>query len=169
MEKMVISGGKALRGTVRISCGKNSSLAIITAACLAPGVSVLENVPMCRDVVTLTAILEALGARIELQGGRMRIDARQLTTHVAPYELCRQMRASFYTAGLLLGRLQRAQVPLPGGCIIGAPGMPPGRGPTCGICGARFGIPPPWPRMSAASTIGSIFGMAGKGMVISRK
>jgi len=113
MEKLVILGGKALRGTVRISGGKNSSLAIITAACLAPGVSVLENVPMCRDVVTLTAILEALGARIEMQGGRMTIDARLLTTHVAPYELCRQMRASFYTAGLLLGRLQRAQVPLP--------------------------------------------------------
>jgi len=120
MEKLVILGGKALRGTVRISGGKNSSLAIITAACLAPGVSVLENVPMCRDVVTLTAILEALGARIELQGGRMTIDARLLTTHVAPYELCRQMRASFYTAGLLLGRLQRAQVPLPGGCVIGS-------------------------------------------------
>ncbi|HVH31404.1 MAG TPA: UDP-N-acetylglucosamine 1-carboxyvinyltransferase, partial [bacterium] len=65
MEKLVISGGKALRGTVRISGGKNSSLAIITAACLAPGVSVLENVPQCRDVVTLTAILEVLGARIE--------------------------------------------------------------------------------------------------------
>jgi UDP-N-acetylglucosamine 1-carboxyvinyltransferase len=120
MEKLVITGGRALRGTVRISGGKNSSLAIITAACLAPGVSVLENVPHCRDVGTLTAILETLGARIELRGGRMRIDARQLTTHVAPYELCRQMRASFYTAGLLLGRLRRAQVPLPGGCIIGS-------------------------------------------------
>lgn len=120
MEKLVITGGRALRGTVEISGGKNSSLAIITAACLAPGVSVLENVPLCRDVVTLKAILEALGVRIELQGGRMKIDARQLTTNVAPYELCRQMRASFYTAGLLLGRLRRAQVPLPGGCVIGS-------------------------------------------------
>src|SRR3989442_3143247 len=100
MEKLVISGGKALRGTVRISGGKNSSLAIITAACLAPGVSVFEKVPMCRDVVTLTAIFEALGARIEMQGGRMTIDGRLLTTHVAPYELCRQMRASLYTPGL---------------------------------------------------------------------
>ncbi len=120
MEKLVITGGRALRGAVRISGGKNSSLAIITAACLAPGVSVLENVPQCRDVVTLKAILEALGARIKLQAGRMTIDARQLTTHVAPYELCRQMRASFYTAGLLLGRMGRAQVPLPGGCVIGS-------------------------------------------------
>jgi UDP-N-acetylglucosamine 1-carboxyvinyltransferase len=120
MEKLVITGGRALRGAVRISGGKNSSLAIITAACLAPGVSVLENVPQCRDVVTLKAILETLGARIELQAGRMTIDARQLTTHVAPYGLCRQMRASFYTAGLLLGRMGRAQVPLPGGCVIGS-------------------------------------------------
>lgn len=120
MAQLIIHGGKPLRGTVRISGGKNSSLAVITAACLAPAISVLDNVPHCRDVLTLQAILEALGARITLTDGRMTIDARGLTEHVAPYDLCRQMRASFYTAGLLLGRRGRAEVPLPGGCVIGS-------------------------------------------------
>lgn len=120
MEKIIVNGGRALHGTVRVSGGKNSSLAIIAAACLAPGVSVLENVPHCRDVITLQAILNALGIRAELDRGRMTIDARVLTSHVAPYDLCRQMRASFYTAGFLLGRMGRAAVPLPGGCILGS-------------------------------------------------
>lgn len=119
MEKIIISGGRPLRGSVRVSGGKNSSLAVITAACLARDISVLENVPHCRDVLTLKEILEALGAVIELGRGRLTIDARPLSAHVAPYELCRQMRASFYTAGLLLGRMGRAEVPLPGGCVIG--------------------------------------------------
>lgn len=120
MEQLIIQGGRPLRGSVRISGGKNSSLAIITAACLAGDVSIIDNVPHCRDVLTLKDILEALGARITLEHGRMAIDARRLAHHVAPYDLCRTMRASFYTAGMLLGRLGKAQVPLPGGCVIGS-------------------------------------------------
>lgn len=119
MDRIVVNGGRPLRGAVKVSGGKNSSLAAITAACLAPDVSVLENVPHCKDVLTLMQILESLGAEIDLGGGRMTIDARLLRNHVAPYDLCRQMRASFYTAGLLLGRLGKAEVPLPGGCVIG--------------------------------------------------
>src|SRR3989442_4048627 len=120
MEKLIVNGGRALHGAVRISGGKNGLLAIMTAACLAADVSVLENVPQCRDVLTLKAILEALGARIELDRGRMAIDARALASHAAPYDLCRQMRASFYAAGLLLGRGGRAEIPLPGGGGIGS-------------------------------------------------
>lgn len=120
MDKLIIEGGRPLRGSVRISGGKNSSLAVITAACLAADVSTLENIPDCQDVWTLKAILEALGVRIALGDGRMTIDAHELTAFSAPYELCRQMRASFYAAGLLLGRRGRAEVPLPGGCVIGS-------------------------------------------------
>ncbi|MDR7534058.1 MAG: UDP-N-acetylglucosamine 1-carboxyvinyltransferase [Armatimonadota bacterium] len=120
MDKLVITGGRRLRGTVKVAGGKNSSLAVLAAAALAGDISTLENVPHCRDVLTLVEILEALGARITFRGGRLTLDARSLTTHIAPYELCRSMRASFYTAGVLLGRLARAQVPLPGGCSIGA-------------------------------------------------
>jgi len=120
MGQLIIEGGRPLRGSVRISGGKNSSLAVITAACLAADVSTLENIPQCKDVWTLKAILEALGARITLEEARITIDARELSAHVAPYDLCRQMRASFYAAGLLLGRMGRAEVPLPGGCVIGS-------------------------------------------------
>jgi UDP-N-acetylglucosamine 1-carboxyvinyltransferase len=118
--ELIISGGRRLRGAVRVAGGKNSSLAVIAASALAPDVSTLENVPHCRDVTTLLDILEALGARTSLEDGRLTIDARGLNGHVAPYDLCRSMRASFYTAGVLLGRMGRAQVPLPGGCSIGA-------------------------------------------------
>jgi len=120
MEQLIIEGARPLRGAVRISGGKNSSLAVITAACLAADISTLENIPQCQDVWTLKAILEALGARITLEQETMTIDARDLRAHVAPYDLCRQMRASFYAAGLLLGRMGRAEVPLPGGCVIGS-------------------------------------------------
>lgn len=118
--ELIINGGRRLRGTVRVAGGKNSSLAVIAASALAPDVSTLENVPHSRDVMTLLDILEALGARTSLEEGRLTIDARGLNGHVAPYDLCRSMRASFYTAGVLLGRMGRAQVPLPGGCSIGA-------------------------------------------------
>lgn len=120
MGTLIVSGGRRLRGAVRVAGGKNSSLAVIAAAALAPDVSTLDNVPACRDVATLVAILEALGVRVSRTGGRLTIDARRLRGHVAPYDLCRSMRASFYTAGVLLGRAGRAQVPLPGGCSIGA-------------------------------------------------
>ncbi len=120
MGKLVITGGRRLRGAVKVAGGKNSSLAIVAAAALAADVSTLENVPACRDVATLVEILEALGARISFAAGRMTVDARGLSKYIAPYDLCRSMRASFYTAGVLLGRMGRGQVPLPGGCSIGA-------------------------------------------------
>jgi len=110
-----------LRGRLRVAGAKNSSLAVIAAAALAPDRSVLENVPRCRDVLTILEILRALGVGAEFTGpGRLELDARDITDHVASYDLCRQMRASFYVAGTLLGRLGRAEVPLPGGCVIGS-------------------------------------------------
>jgi UDP-N-acetylglucosamine 1-carboxyvinyltransferase len=118
--KLIIHGGRRLRGAVKVAGAKNSSLAVIAAAALAADVSTLENVPDCRDVATLVQILEALGARVTRAGAQLVLDARLLTSHVAPYDLCRSMRASFYTAGILLGRMGKAQVPLPGGCSIGA-------------------------------------------------
>jgi len=120
VEKIIIRGGRPLRGSVRVSGGKNTSLAIVTAACLSRDVSILENVPQSADVLTLKEILEALGARVDLRLGRMEIDGRPLYAHIAPYDLCRRMRASFYTLGLLLARTGRAEVPLPGGCSIGS-------------------------------------------------
>jgi UDP-N-acetylglucosamine 1-carboxyvinyltransferase len=110
-----------LRGRLKVTGAKNSSLAVIAAAAVAPDRSVIENVPHCRDVLTLLDILRVLGVQAALSDtGRLVLDSRRITSHVAPYELCRQMRASIYTAGMLLARLQRADVPLPGGCVIGS-------------------------------------------------
>lgn len=94
---------------------------MIAAAALASDGSVIENVPQCRDVSTLLAILRELGVRSEFTPtGRLELDTREITRHVASYDLCRQMRASIYTAGMLLARVGRAEVPLPGGCVIGS-------------------------------------------------
>ena len=121
MERLLIEGGVRLHGRVRIAGAKNSSLAVIAAAALAPDQSVLENVPHCRDVLIFLDILRALGVKAEFTSqGHLVLDARTLVEHVAPYDLCRQMRASIYAAGMLLGRLGRAEVPLPGGCVIGS-------------------------------------------------
>ena len=121
MERLLIEGGARLEGRLRVAGAKNSSLAIIVAAALAEDRSVIENVPHCRDILTLVEILGALGVVAEWTGpGRLELDARHITSHVAPYELCRQMRASVYTAGMLLARVGRAEVPLPGGCVIGS-------------------------------------------------
>jgi UDP-N-acetylglucosamine 1-carboxyvinyltransferase len=121
MERLLIEGGARIEGRLRVAGAKNSSLAIIAAAALAEDRSVIENVPRCRDILTLLEILGALGVTAEWTGpGRLVLDARDITSHVAPYELCRQMRASVYTAGMLLARVGRAEVPLPGGCVIGS-------------------------------------------------
>jgi UDP-N-acetylglucosamine 1-carboxyvinyltransferase len=120
VERFLIEGGRPLRGRLRVAGAKNSSLAVISAAALAPDVSTIENVPRCRDVFTLLDILRALGMLAEFtRSGRLEVDARQIDTHVAPYDLCRQMRASYYMAGVLLARLGRAEVPLPGGDDFG--------------------------------------------------
>jgi len=93
---------------------------VIAAAALAADRSTIENVPRCRDVFTLLDILRALGMRAEFtRAGRLEVDARQIDTHIAPYDLCHQMRASYYMAGVLLARLGRAEVPLPGGDDFG--------------------------------------------------
>ena len=121
---MLIEGGARLGGRLRVAGAKNSSLPIIVAAALAEDRSVIENVPHCRDVVTLLEILRAIGVGVDWTGlGRLELDATHLTGHAAPYELCRQMRASIYVAGMLLARLGRAEVPLPGGCVIGSRGV----------------------------------------------
>ena len=114
-------GGAPLRGEVKVSGSKNSSLPILAASLLASsGESVLHNVPDISDVNTMCEMLEALGASVHREGGTVIIDAQHLDNHRAPEELVRTMRASFYVAAPLLARLRKAEVPLPGGCVIGA-------------------------------------------------
>lgn len=121
MEKLVIDGGRVLSGSITASGAKNSALPIIVAAALSEEESVLENVPRDTDVDVMCAILRSLGASVhEDEPGRLRISGAGLKETQAPYELVRKMRASFYVAGLLLGRMGQAVVALPGGCSIGS-------------------------------------------------
>ncbi len=119
MQKIVIEGGQKLRGRVEIAGSKNATLPIMAATILAPGRSVLTNVPSLRDVSTMKQMLETLGAAVSLEDGTLSIDSEKCDSHEAPYELVRTMRASVYVLGPLLARFGRARVSLPGGCAWG--------------------------------------------------
>jgi UDP-N-acetylglucosamine 1-carboxyvinyltransferase len=120
-ERIVIMGGVPLRGEVQLSGSKNASLAILASTLLVTkGQSVLHNVPHIADVDIMCEMLAALGAEVERHDHTVSVNAENLTTHVAPDRLVRKMRASFYVAAPLLARLQKAEVPLPGGCVLGA-------------------------------------------------
>lgn len=119
-ERITIMGGQPLQGDVVTSGSKNSSLPILAAALLASrGQCVLHNVPYITDVEMMCTMLQALGAKVQRENGTVTIDATNLSTHIAPEEQVSRMRASFYVAAPLLARLRKAEVPLPGGCILG--------------------------------------------------
>ncbi|MGE5589303.1 MAG: UDP-N-acetylglucosamine 1-carboxyvinyltransferase [Bacillota bacterium] len=121
MSKLVITGGKSLEGRVRISGRKNSALAIIPATLLAEGESALENLPYIRDVDVYSAILQSLGSRVRRNGGgSLRIDSSDLSGVAAvPFDLVKQLRASYYLLGVMLARNGRAEVAMPGGDDLG--------------------------------------------------
>ncbi len=122
VQKLVIVGEKQLKGETSVSGGKNSSLAIIPAALLADGPCTIENVPDIQDIHVLVSILKTLGAEVTYEPAErlMVIDPRSVNNCTVSYDLARQLRASYYFMGALLGRLGEAHVPLPGGCDIGA-------------------------------------------------
>lgn len=121
MEKLVIHGGKPLEGTVRISGAKNAVLPIIVASMLGTTQSTLTEIPKLADVHTVCDVIASLGVHIEHpERDTLVIDAHELTSTTAPYDLVRRMRASFLVMGPLLARKGRAQISLPGGCSIGA-------------------------------------------------
>lgn len=117
---MQISGGHPLRGHVKISGAKNAALVIMAGALLCPGDCRIRNVPLLADVERMGQVLSALGVRLTRQGDILDINASEIKTSKAPYELVTQLRASFFAIGAILARLGVAQMPLPGGCAIGA-------------------------------------------------
>ncbi|WP_028559246.1 UDP-N-acetylglucosamine 1-carboxyvinyltransferase [Paenibacillus pinihumi] len=120
MSKIIVRGGQRLTGTVKVSGAKNSVLPILAASLLASeGESVIHDVPLLDDVITIQKVLGSLGAGLTYQSETMRIHASQLTSVEAPYDLVRKMRASFLVMGPLLARLGSAKIYLPGGCAIG--------------------------------------------------
>jgi UDP-N-acetylglucosamine 1-carboxyvinyltransferase len=115
-----IWGGHRLRGHVKISGAKNSALVIMAGALLCSGDCRIRNVPLLADVKRMSQVLLALGLRLEQHDDILDINASEITTSKAPYELVTQLRASFFAIGAILARLGVAQMPLPGGCAIGA-------------------------------------------------
>jgi len=120
LDAIVVEGGNPITGEVRVGGAKNSALKLMAAALLAPGVSTLRNVPDISDVALMAEVLEHLGAHVERDGHVLTIDATELTSHEAPYDLVARMRASTCVLGALVGRLGRAHVAMPGGCNIGS-------------------------------------------------
>ncbi len=120
MDKFLIKGGNALRGSVAVSGAKNSALPCLAATLLSPGKITLHNVPYVRDLITQRRLLEDLGAETLTPGKNTHeITASEIEIFEAPYELVKTMRASVLALGPLLGRFGQAKVSLPGGCAIG--------------------------------------------------
>lgn len=118
--RLVVEGGRRLEGIVDVPGAKNAALPIMAAAILAEGEVVLYNVPRITDVDVMTALLESLGARVrEHPGGTLVMDTGSIDTHAAPYALVSRLNASFDVTGPLLARFRRAEVPQPGGCVLG--------------------------------------------------
>jgi UDP-N-acetylglucosamine 1-carboxyvinyltransferase len=123
MDKFLIRGGKALRGTVAISGAKNSALPVMAAALLTSEKVTLHNIPKVRDLITMSKLLAFMDARVsvtEMPASDYVIEAPNLNHAEAPYELVKTMRASILTLGPLMARVGVARVSLPGGCAIGA-------------------------------------------------
>ncbi len=120
MDEIVITGGKQLRGEVRISGAKNSALPILASTILGGGECVITNVPRVVDVLTMGKLLGILGAQVSHEANRAVIKADVIHSTEAPYDLVKTMRASVLVLGPLLARWGEAKVSLPGGCAIGS-------------------------------------------------
>ncbi len=121
MDKLLIRGGRELRGEVLVSGAKNAALPELCAALLSAQPVTLRNVPRLQDVATMLKLIRNMGVTVEQgQDGTVRIDASRLSSPEAPYELVKTMRASVLALGPLLARFGEATVSLPGGCAIGS-------------------------------------------------
>ncbi len=123
MDKFVINGPARLKGRIKVDGSKNAALPIMAGALLvAKGETVIRNVPPLRDIKTFIKVLEYVGAKVTYDEPKqvVTIDASAIDKDTAPYELMRQMRASFLVLGPILSRLGQAVISLPGGCSLGA-------------------------------------------------
>ncbi len=120
MEKLVIHGGNRLTGEVEISGAKNAAVAIIPATLLAQDVCRIENVPNISDIACMVKILSQMGAQVKyINKHTVEINTKTVNSYIVPHEMTKQLRASYYLIGALLGRYSRAKVALPGGCNFG--------------------------------------------------
>jgi UDP-N-acetylglucosamine 1-carboxyvinyltransferase len=121
MDKLLVRGGQALNGEIRVSGAKNAALPALIASLLADSPVQIGNIPHLQDITTTLKLLQHLGASIKVDEKlSIEVDASELTVLRAPYELVRTMRASILVLGPLLARFGEAEVSLPGGCAIGS-------------------------------------------------
>ena len=119
MKKIVINGGRPLKGEITISGAKNSVVALIPAIILSDDVVILDCVPDISDVASLVDIMEIMGASVKRYDDVLEIDPRGVQNKPMPYGKINSLRASYYFYGSLLGRFGEATVGLPGGCDLG--------------------------------------------------
>ena len=119
MDKIIINGGNPLKGKVTLGGAKNAVLPIMAASLLVDGTTHISRVPDLRDTRTMIKLLELVGGKAHLEGNDLWIDSKHVNKPVAPYDLVKTMRASFYVLGPLLARFGEAKVSLPGGCAWG--------------------------------------------------
>lgn len=119
MRKIIINGGKPLKGEVAVSGAKNSVVALIPAIILADDVVTLDGVPAISDVDALIEIIEIMGGSVKRDGETLEIDPRGIKDMPMPFGKINSLRASYYFYGSLLGRYGQATVGLPGGCDLG--------------------------------------------------
>ncbi|MDR3092406.1 MAG: UDP-N-acetylglucosamine 1-carboxyvinyltransferase [Endomicrobium sp.] len=120
MDKIVIYGGKKLKGEVIVSGSKNSALPILFATLLTDDPATIKNIPSLADIETTVAFLNFIGKKTVKEGNTVKAYSSDKYKHIAPYDLVRKMRASVLIMGPLLARLKKVNVSLPGGCAIGA-------------------------------------------------
>jgi UDP-N-acetylglucosamine 1-carboxyvinyltransferase len=120
MDRLLVTGGTTLQGSVPVSGAKNSALKLLAACLLAEGRTTIHNVPSIQDCVTMVEVLEHLGALCVWEDGTLVVDTTAVEPAETPYELVSRMRASILVLGPLLTRFGRARVAMPGGCNIGS-------------------------------------------------
>ncbi|MEM0964405.1 MAG: UDP-N-acetylglucosamine 1-carboxyvinyltransferase, partial [Bacteroidota bacterium] len=126
MDKLVIHGGQPLRGSIHVGGSKNTALPLMAAAILGNGKTTIHNIPVLKDVATFSNVIRVTGCTVDWAPDtdpstpeHITINAAGIHHFEAPYDLVKQMRASFYMLGALLGRGGKARVSLPGGCAWG--------------------------------------------------
>ena len=119
MDVFHIEGPVRLEGVIEVSGAKNAALPIIASTILAPGGSVIKNVPRLSDIAVLFELLRSMGATVDRDNGSVTVDTAGIDNPVGQYEIVRKMRASICVLGPLLARFGRVRVAMPGGCAIG--------------------------------------------------
>ncbi|PCJ63090.1 MAG: UDP-N-acetylglucosamine 1-carboxyvinyltransferase [Candidatus Hydrogenedentota bacterium] len=120
MDQIRVKGGRPLSGQVKIRGAKNAALPLMAAAILAEEPCTLHNVPCLHDIFSMDKVISSMGMSVDFTGQSMTLDAANLTSSVADYDLVRKLRASFFVLGPLWARFGQAKVSLPGGCAIGS-------------------------------------------------